>query len=111
LVDGDDARFGFGAYPTNVAVIEMLDFPAGDASVATIYRYGIPGDRVEAVERFGEVSSRIFELTKVVTRENIGMSDASALEGTLEELDGMGLTGKLFERHLREWFLLSGFRR
>lgn len=78
-------------------MIEVLDFAAIRAGVATVDGDAIFSDRVQAIESFGERARSVFELREGITGKKIGVGEAATLERTLQELDALRLGWQIFE--------------
>jgi hypothetical protein len=56
-------------------------------------------DGLEAVQGFGERLGDGFEFAEIVAGKKIGVREASALKGALQEADALFLVGKIFKCH------------
>jgi hypothetical protein len=82
-----------------IGVVFVLDFPATQTSVAAVRGDTVRSDRILAVERFRQGAGDGFELLKLMTGEQVGVTEPASGQRALQKLNPLGLPGKLCERH------------
>jgi hypothetical protein len=70
---------------------------AAQAGVAAIYGYGCFLDGVKAIQGLGQRSRDVFEFAEAIAGKKVAVGQATALKGTLKQLDARGLAGEIFE--------------
>ena len=80
-------------------MIFVLDLPAVETFIAAIGGDAVGAAWIKAVERLGQRASHQFQFLQRIAREKIGMTQPSARQRTLEQLDALRLLGKIFEGH------------
>jgi len=84
----------------HVSVIALLNLPAIQAGIATIYRRSIAtSDRLEAIQRPGERARDGFQFVELMAGKQVGMRQSPALQGTLQQRHALLLFRQIFESH------------
>ena len=84
-------------------MIAPVNFPAREAHVAAVGRFGRVGEETAetplAVQGLGQGACDPFEMVEVVAGEQVGVTQTLACETALEQLHGVFLSGELGEGH------------
>src|SRR5579871_2635285 len=89
-------------------MVIVIDFAAAEALFAAIRGHSVRADWIEAVKRLGQVAGDGFEFLERIAGKEIRMAEASAREGTLQELHALAGGGEIFEGHVRLRWGISG---
>ena len=85
-------------------MVAVRYFLAIDAMIAAIDGgVVLAADGLEAIQGFGERLGDGFELAEFVAREKIGVREAAALQGALQEAGALRLLGEILKCHARKF--------
>jgi len=84
----------------DIGVVAIGDFLAIDAMIAAIDGHVVlAANGLKAIQGFGERLGDGFEFAEFVAGEKIGVGEAAALKGALQEADALLLLGKVLKCH------------